>query len=91
MSFCFVWPGRPGSKEDLDLMTPTNTCRSSKSRRRLFKKYTRKVGHDGTWWDCGTFDNDPKLKSAEGLNMLSHCPQKGEMGHGGVYTPKKWI
>lgn len=28
--------------EDLDLMTPANTCRSSKSRRRLFKKYTRK-------------------------------------------------
>ena len=32
------------SKEDLDLMTPANTCRSSKSIRgaRLFKKYTRK-------------------------------------------------
>ena len=49
------------SKEDLDLMTPANTCRSSKSIRgaRLFKKYTRKEllgvpGHLGPQKKSGT-------------------------------------
>ena len=50
MSFLFLFGlavlDPAGSKEDLDLMTPANTCRSSKSRRRLFKKYTRKERWD---------------------------------------------
>ena len=51
----------PHEGEDLDLMTPSRSVRSMKSRRgRLFKKYTRKerlIKDLGTTWPWFRMDN----------------------------------